>query len=113
MTITRMTMKEALKLAEKNRKVNDAMYKKAKPAPYVDDGIPPPKGIRGFANFMEHINRNGRPKVQDKKVTIAIRLPESVATELRTNKHYSRHIAEYVMKGLSSGRLKLSNHLHE
>ena len=47
----------------------------------------------------------GRPKVQNKKVTVAIRLPEDIVAELRTHKHYSRIIADYVMKGLASGEL--------
>jgi len=38
---------------------------------------------RGFAAFKEYINRKGRPKAEDPKVGIAIRIPLSKAAWLR------------------------------
>ncbi|MCL2473899.1 MAG: hypothetical protein FWF23_03220 [Alphaproteobacteria bacterium] len=109
MAITRMTMAELSKLSKKNKKERYERYKKAKPVLMDEDEARHNVHVaRGFANFLQYINRNGRPKVQDKKVPIAILLPQSVAKEFRSHEHYSRHIAEYVMKGLSSGKLNMS-----
>jgi len=63
---------------------------------------------RGFAAFKEYINRNGRPKVADKKVTVGIRLPESVAADMRSVRGYSSILSEYILAGISSGQLKFS-----
>ena len=112
MAIVRMTMQEIEDYAKKNRAKLDAMYKKAKPEPYIDDGIPP-KGFRGLAKFMEHINRGGRPKIANKKVVLAIRFPEDIANQLRQNKRYSSHVADYVIKGLSTGKLKIPKNVHK
>ena len=121
MAIVRVTAQKAKEYTRKNRAKLDAMYKKAKPAPFVDDGQPPKIVARGFANFQEYLKkRNSRLKSQDKKVPIAVRLPETVVAKLRTNKQYSRFIAEYIMKGLSSGKLHIpsgsetkTNRLHK
>jgi hypothetical protein len=62
---------------------------------------------RGFAAFKEYINRNGRPKVADKKVNISIRLPESTATNLRAHEGYSSILGDYIMDGIRSGKLPI------
>ena len=61
----------------------------------------------GFAAFREHINRNGRPKVADKKIKISIRLPESCVTKFRSVPGYSTVISDYVMKGIASGAISI------
>jgi len=63
---------------------------------------------RGFASYREYINRGGRPKVADKKVTVGIRLPETVAADMRTVRGYSSILSEYILAGISSGQLKFS-----
>jgi uncharacterized protein (DUF4415 family) len=60
---------------------------------------------RGFAAYKEHINRNGRPKSAEKKVTVTLRLPEHVVAGLRATKGYSRLLSDYVMAGINSGAL--------
>jgi hypothetical protein len=60
---------------------------------------------RGFAACKEYINRNGRPKSAEKKVTVTLRLPEHVVAGLRTTKGYSRLLSDYVMAGINSGAL--------
>ena len=62
---------------------------------------------RGFAAIKKHIGHYGCSLVKDKKVTVGIRLPESVAAELRLTKWYSRYIADYVLEGFATGSLKL------
>ena len=62
---------------------------------------------RGFAEFKEYINRNGRPKKEDKKVHVSLRLPESVVMAFRTEPAYTTKLSEYIMDGINSGRLKV------
>ena len=68
---------------------------------------------RGFAAFREHINRNGRPKVTDKKVKISIRLPESCVTKFRSVPGYSTVISDYVMKGIASGAITIPQNVRK
>ncbi|MDR2718141.1 MAG: hypothetical protein LBB89_08775 [Treponema sp.] len=68
---------------------------------------------RGFASFREHINRKGRPKAADKKVKISIRLPDSYVTRLRLVDGYSTIISDYVMKGLTSGAISISQNIRK
>jgi len=63
---------------------------------------------RGFASYMEHINRGGRPKKAVKKVNVGIRLPEPVVADMRAVRGYSSILAEYIMAGISSGALKFA-----
>jgi len=63
---------------------------------------------RGFAACKEYINRNGRPKVAVKKVTVGIRLPETVAADMRSVRGYTSILSEYILAGISSGQLKFS-----
>jgi hypothetical protein len=64
-----------------------------------------PTGGRGFAAYKEYINRNGRPKSAEKKVTVTLRLPEHIVAGLRATKGYSRLLSDYVMAGINSGAL--------
>jgi hypothetical protein len=88
-----------------------AIIARAKAAPEADSlpFKPGPVVARGFTAFQELINLNDHPKVKNKKVMIEIRLPESKVAELQANARYSRYIADYVMKGLNSGALKIPN----
>ena len=61
---------------------------------------------RGFAAFKEHINRQGRPKAEDPKVSISIRIPLSKAAGLRaTGPGWQTRISDFVVKGFDSGEL--------
>jgi hypothetical protein len=62
---------------------------------------------RGFASYNEYINRKGRPKSAVKKIVVGIRLPEDVVIEMRATERYSSLLADYVMMGISSGKLKI------
>ncbi|GHU71087.1 hypothetical protein FACS189450_06540 [Spirochaetia bacterium] len=62
---------------------------------------------RGFAAFKEHINRNGRPTVADKTVSVSIRLPKSIVDDLRTEKNFTRKISDYIVNGIKDGKLKI------
>ena len=106
--LIKMTKTEMRAETVKSRK---AIIARAKAAPEAESlpFKPGPVVARGFAAFKEHINRNGRPKVKDKKVMIGICLPASKVAELQTNVRYSRYIADYVMEGLDSGALKIPN----
>jgi len=56
---------------------------------------------RGFAAFQEYINRNGRPKVEDKKVVVSIRLPSSDAEKLRAlGKGWQTRVRDYLIQGI-------------
>ena len=68
---------------------------------------------RGFATFREHINRNGRPKIADRKVKISIRLPESSVTKFRSVPGYSTIISDYVMKGIASGAVSIQKDIRK
>ena len=71
---------------------------------------PNPEGrpvARGFAVFKEYINLNGRPRKEDKKVHVSIRLPESVVKAFRTEPAYTTKLSDYIMDGINSGKLKV------
>jgi uncharacterized protein (DUF4415 family) len=78
-------------------------------APVIDDGFADTdtKPIaRGFAAFSEYINRQGRPKIADPKVSISIRIPQSKATGLRaTGPGWQTRVSDYVVKGINCGEL--------
>ena len=70
------------------------------------DVEPGPVVARGFAAFRECINKNGRPKVEDPKVSISIRIPRSCATALRaTGKGWQTRTSEFVVAGINAGKL--------
>jgi len=61
---------------------------------------------RGFAAFNEYINRNGRPKVVDKKVVVSIRLPNSDVEKLRAlGKGWQTRVGEYLVNGIRNGKI--------
>jgi uncharacterized DUF497 family protein len=64
---------------------------------------------RGFASYNEYINRMGRPKSAVRKVVVGIRLPEDVVIDMRATNGYSSLLADYIMKGILSGKLKIPN----
>ena len=69
---------------------------------------------RGFAAFKEYINKNGRPKVEDPKVSISIRIPRSCATALRaTGKRWQTRTSEFVIDGINGGKLVPHELLHK
>ena len=88
----------------------NAAIAKAKSAPEVsfeEMGVEPGNVVaRGFAAFKEHINRNGRPKVKDPKVSVSIRIPLSAADSLRaTGPGWQTRMSDYLLKGISKGEL--------
>jgi len=61
---------------------------------------------RGFASFKEYINRQGRPKVKDPKVSISIRIPMSKAAKLReTGPGWQTRTSDFVVEGIDRGIL--------
>ena len=61
---------------------------------------------RGFASFKEYINRQGRPKVEDPKVSISIRIPLSKAAKLReTGPGWQTRTSDFVVDGIDRGIL--------
>jgi uncharacterized protein (DUF4415 family) len=80
--LIKMTEQEMRAETAKDR---DSIIARAKAAPEFE-GDPNPGGksvARGFAAFKEYINRKGRPKAEDPKVSISIRIPLSKAAWLR------------------------------
>jgi len=70
--------------------------------PELKDFKPGKAVARGFAQFKEHINRNGRPKTDDPKLNVSIRLPLSVITDLRkTGRGWQTRVGDYVMAGVN------------
>jgi uncharacterized protein (DUF4415 family) len=61
---------------------------------------------RGFAVLKQYINRNGRPKVEDPKVSISIRIPLSKAVWLReTGPGWQTRTSDFVVEGINQGKL--------
>ena len=73
----------------------------------LDDINPNGKSIaRGFAAFKQHINREGRPKAEDPKVSISIRIPLSKAAGLRaTGPGWQTRISDFIINGYDRGEL--------
>jgi hypothetical protein len=102
--------------AEEIRKTEDVdaafeRAKRSKPMP-----VPYGGGLRvatGFAAFKEHINGGGRSKPAVKKVTLGIRLPESVVTAIRVTDGYSGILSDYIMSGITSGKLEFPLARHQ
>ena len=103
----RMTWSEMQEYAEKNKKKALEMLSAAPEATHEEMGVKPGKvAVRGFAAFKKHINRNGRPKVKDPKVSVSIRIPLSAAASLRaTGPGWQTRMSDYLMKGISKGEL--------
>ena len=81
--------------------------KKSKPMPVPDDGGDWRHVATGFAAFKEYINRKGRPKVDDPKVSISIRIPRSHAHALRaTGKGWQTRTSKFLVEeGINKGKL--------
>jgi uncharacterized protein (DUF4415 family) len=61
---------------------------------------------RGFASFKEYINRQGRPKAEDPKVSISIRIPLSKAAKLReTGPGWQTRTSNFIVEGIDRGIL--------
>jgi len=103
--IVSMTSKEIKKKYGKDRTKLKTMLSSA--PEFEDDPNPGAKPIaRGFAAFKEHINRNGRPKAEDPKVSISIRIPLSKAAGLRaTGPGWQTRISNFVVEGYDNGLL--------
>jgi uncharacterized protein (DUF4415 family) len=77
-------------------------------APEVNED-PNPGGqsvARGFAAFKEYINRQGRPKSNDKKVVVSFRMPNSDVEKLRSmGKGWQTKASEYLVQGIRLGKI--------
>ena len=61
---------------------------------------------RGFAVCKEHINRNGRPPVEDKKIVVSLRLPSSDVEKLRAiGKGWQTKACDYLIQGIRHGEI--------
>jgi hypothetical protein len=58
----------------------------------------------GLASYRKYRDANTKPPV--KKVTI--RLPEAVVMDMRATQGYCGMLSDYIMSGISSGKLKIS-----
>jgi uncharacterized protein (DUF4415 family) len=82
---------------------------KAAPEYDVDDipemkGFKPGKPIRGFAAFKEYINRKGRPKSDDPRQVVSIRIPASALALLRaTGRGWQTRAGDYLTRGVKKG----------
>jgi len=107
--LIKMTTREIRKTYGKDEAKAMAM---ARAAPEETRDINP-KGksiARGFAVFKEHINRQGRPKTEDPKVSISIRIPLSKADELRaTGPGWQTRISEFIIKNYDQGKFTQEN----
>jgi uncharacterized protein (DUF4415 family) len=61
---------------------------------------------RGFAAFKEHINRSGRPKVEDRKIVVSIRLPNTDVEKLRAmGKGWQTRVSNYLSQGIQNDKI--------
>jgi uncharacterized protein (DUF4415 family) len=101
--MTEMTFAEAKKYVAENNERLQAMYDKA---PEIDSGYPGRFIGRGFAVIKDYINKNGRPRVDDPKQVVSIRLPASAIKSLRqTGRGWQTRASEYLVKGIQRGIL--------
>jgi len=64
---------------------------------------------RGFAAFKKYINRQGRPKVEDKKVVVSFRIPSSDVEKLRAiGKGWQTKASDYLVQGIRHGKIENS-----
>ena len=102
-----MTSKEIREYRAKNKDKIKGQLKAAPEFTLEEIGVKPgPVVGRGFAAFKEYINRNGRPKAEDPKVSISIRIPLSRAAKLReTGPGWLTRTSEFVVSGIDRGEL--------
>ena len=76
-------------------------------APEFDIEGKPGKYIgRGFTAFKEYIDKKGKPKTKDPKISVSIRIPSSYVTELRaTGRGWQTRLGEYVVNAIKRGDL--------
>ena len=105
--IVSMTSKEMREYRNKNKSKRKTQLDTAPEFTNEEIGVKPgPVVARGFAAFKEYINKNGRPKVEDPKVSISIRIPSSYATALRaTGKGWQTRTSEFIVDGINGGKL--------
>jgi uncharacterized protein (DUF4415 family) len=99
-----MTSREMREYSVKNR---SKIQSQLDTAPEFDELPFEGKRIgRGFASFKEYINRNGRPRTEDPKVSISIRIPLSKAAKLRdTGPGWQTRTSNFVVDGIDRGIL--------
>ena len=99
--IVRMTAEEIRRTGNLDAAIKRAQRSKPLPAPEGGRLI-----ATGFPEFREYINRGGRPRAEDPKVNISIRLPRSIAAELRASgKGWQTRTSKYVEQGVAAGAL--------
>ena len=92
------------------KRLKDAPAFDLKDIPELKDFKPGKPVARGFAQFKEYINRNGRPKSEDPRVNVSIRIPLSYANRLRsTGPGWQTRMGEYVINGVNSNDRNLLN----
>jgi uncharacterized protein (DUF4415 family) len=101
---TNMTSKEMREYSKKNK---TKIQSQLDTAPEFSELPFESKRIgRGFASFREYINRKGRPKAEDPKVSISIRIPLSKAAKLReTGPGWQTRTSNFVVDGIDRGVL--------
>jgi len=101
---TNMTSKEMWEYSKKNK---TKILSQLDTAPEFDELPFEGKRIgRGFASFKEYINRQGRPKSEDPKVSISIRIPLSKAVKLRkTGPGWQTRTSNFIVDGIDRGIL--------
>jgi len=108
MKMTKITAKEMTMFVKENNEKLQSAYDSARPVTIKGDKDKPDKRVaRGFAEFKKYINKNGRPKSEDKRVHVSIRLPESIVTAFRTEAAYTTRLSEYILDGIQSGKLQM------
>jgi len=102
--IANMTSKEMREYSVKNK---TKIQSQLDAAPEFDELPFEGKRIgRGFASFKEYINRKGRPKAKDPKVSISIRIPLSKAKKLReTGPGWQTRTSDFIVDGIDRGIL--------
>jgi len=103
-TTNNMTSKEMREYSKKNK---NKIQSQLDTAPEFDELPFEGKRVgRGFASFKEYINRQGRPKAEDPKVSISIRIPLSKASKLRaTGPGWQTRASNFVVDGIDRGIL--------
>ena len=116
MKITRMTAKEMRDYKKKHAVKLQAAYDDAQPVVLENDDNQPVVRIgRGFASFKKYINKKGRPKVDDKQISVSLRLPESAIKSLRsiTGRSWRSYARDYIIKGLNNGDFEKYHHSYK
>jgi len=70
-------------------------------------GVKPGRVVaRGFAAHREFINRAGRPKASDPRITVSVRLPQSYVEKMRhTGRGWQTRLSDYIVKNVSASAL--------